>query len=315
MAEPIPDTAHFIWFGDALPWVYELALRSCAARSGLGTIVFHHDGRLEASRLADLETIVGLETSRIEPGSLFERAYPGLAPRLHDRFRRLDKPNAWANMVRAAILSAEGGIYLDQDTLTLRSLRPLLDDGAFCGEEPVAWPEEVVRRRRIGPKAKALGLDALRAACSLVPGGWLAFRPFEGLYARAANNAVLGARPRHPFFQRLLEAMVELPEARMRRPFALGTHLLQQELKRGREGVVVHPAEVFFPLGPAISRHYFQLTRRAWVERVITPQTRVVHWYASVATKRLLPRIDAAFILEHADRMPFCALARPFVDA
>ena len=46
---PIPLTAHFVWFGAALPWVNVLALRSAAERGGFDRVVLHHDEDLTAN--------------------------------------------------------------------------------------------------------------------------------------------------------------------------------------------------------------------------------------------------------------------------
>ena len=45
---------------------------------------------------------------------------------------------------------------------------------------------------------------------------------------------------------------------------------------------------------------------------MLRPSTRVVHWYASVKTKHLVPRIDEAYVEEHASTQLFSALARRY---
>ena len=55
--------------------------------------------------------------------------------------------------MRLAILYAEGGVYLDIDTVTVRSLRDLCAEAAaFCGEERIVFPASV--RRSWVPIAK-----------------------------------------------------------------------------------------------------------------------------------------------------------------
>ena len=39
--------AHFVWYGPSLPWLYALAVRSAALRSGLSRVVLHHADELQ----------------------------------------------------------------------------------------------------------------------------------------------------------------------------------------------------------------------------------------------------------------------------
>ena len=96
--------------------------------------------------------------------------------------------------------------------------------------------------------------------------------------------------------------------------FALGTHLLQDAVSRHTGLIEVHPAPVFYPLGPEISEHWFRSVRKPKLDAVLSPATRVVHWYASVRTRDLVPQVDPDWVRAHADRQLFSALALPFVD-
>src|SRR5690606_29308100 len=96
---------------------------------------------------------------------------------------------------------------------------------------------------------------------------------------------------------------------------ALGTHLLQDTLAQGREpDLAVLPPRVFYPLGPEISEHWFRIRQRPRLEKVLGADALIVHWYASVRTKQIVPRIDAAYVREHADRQLFSALALPLLE-
>ncbi|MEL6187132.1 MAG: glycosyltransferase, partial [Myxococcota bacterium] len=238
----IPPTARFIWFGSRFPWVNLLALRSAQQRGGFERVVLHHDDRLDGATRARLADEPGVTLEPIELSELWPRIPAGA--RLEPRFARLDKANARANVVRAAILYLEGGVYLDMDTVTVRSLSPLREAPAFCGAEHVAWPGVVRHGGSFAAKALALGRDLTRAACAALPNGWALFRRVESSYPRAANNAVLGAEAGSRFLGRLLEGMAAVPEDRFTRPFALGTHLLQERLRTEPE-VVVHPPAAF----------------------------------------------------------------------
>jgi hypothetical protein len=153
--------------------------------------------------------------------------------------------------------------------------------------------------------------DVLR----ITPHGWKLFRALEQLYPLAVNNAVLGSEAGHPFVARLVERIAaSSPQQRAAR-FGLGTHLLQDAV-REYEGPglrVVGPA-AFYPLGPEISQHWFRITRKPDLDAVLYPETKVVHWYASVRTKRIAPRIDARYVRQHANCQLFARLALPFVD-
>jgi hypothetical protein len=308
----IPPIAHFIWFGTQLPWVHALAIRSAALRGGFEQLILHHaDDLSHVPVWSDLLALPGFVARRLDARSLLDPH--GLA----SVYAELDAPAARANVIRAAILASEGGVYLDLDTLTLASLTPLRQRcNAFVGEEYVVWPAAVRRSRRPLVHAAGFARAGVRELCRIAPDGWRRFRNIEHHYPRAANNAVLAAAPGHAFVQRLLDGMRTLPPARRRVRFALGTHLLQDTLAQRRESdLCVLPPPVFYPLGPEISQHFFRLRRNLPnTESMLGKGTLVVHWYASVRTRQLVPRIDADYVREHADRQLFSALALPLLD-
>jgi hypothetical protein len=294
--------------------VLQLALRSAAQNGGFERVVLHHDAALEDEPgWSGLAGTPGFESRKIDEDSLLWAHCGGRLRRIYAAMRR---PNARANVLRAAILHGEGGVYLDLDTVTVRSLSDLRGRcAAFCGVEHVNWPGEVVEGRRPLAFAARLGPAVLRTALRAWPGGWRAFRAVEGLYPSAANNAVLGAVPGHPLLRRMLEAMAETPPERARRPYALGTHLLQRVLREGDVGdVTLLPPATFYPLPPVISEHWFCFTRKVELDEVLRPETRVVHWYASVRTAKIVPKIDADYVRRNCRRQLFCALALSTVE-
>lgn len=308
----IPPIAHFIWFGTRLPWVHALAIRSAALRGEFEQVVLHHADDLSHTPVwSELQSLPGFTARRIDAPALLDPH--GLAA----IYAELDAPAARANVLRAAILGSVGGVYLDLDTLTLASLAPLRHScGAFVGEERVVWPAVVRRSRRPLVHAAGLARAGVRELCRVAPRGFERFRAIEHHYPRAANNAVLAATPGHAFVERLLEGMRAVPAARRRVRFALGTHLLQDTLAQRREpDLCVLPPPVFYPLGPEISHHWFRLRRTLpALDSVLARDTLVVHWYASVRTQHLVPRIDADYVRGHADRQLFSALALPLLD-
>ena len=316
----IPATAHFLWFGREFPFIFGLALRSAALRGEMERVVLHHADPIAETpggRLA-LET-PAVEARPLHPEPVLDRV-PEIGGELVALYRRLTAPAARANMIRAALLHTEGGVYLDTDTVTLRSLRPLLDAGFFCGEEHLCLPADLVRSRHPLRWARAGLLLALRDGLRRWPEGYRWFPAVRGLYGTAPNNAVVGGAPGHPLLAELLRAMVRLDPARQTVRYALGTHLLTEQVARARASgpmpdLHVHPPEVFYPLGPEISEHWFRLRApgRVALERVLSPDTRVVHWYASVRTRHIVPQVDAAYIRAHARRQLFSALVAPLL--
>jgi hypothetical protein len=311
----IPPIAHFIWFGRELLWVHLLAIRSAIQRGGFERAVLHHADDLRSSSWwGELEGMAGFEARQLVPEELLEQAG---GARLVDVFRDLEELAGKANVVRAALLFIEGGTFLDSDTVTLRSFSPLLEPGgAFCGEEHIIRPYYSRTNPSVSTQAVNLLRRAARSTLREVPGGWRAFRRIERFYPAAVNNAVLGSVPRHPLIGSLIENMLAVPRERRRVRYALGTHLLQQTVERHAPGdLTVLPPPVFYPLGPEISLHWFRHTRRAALTEVLRPETRLVHWYASVRTKAIVPAIDPGYVRAHARSQLFSALALPFVEA
>jgi hypothetical protein len=309
----IPATAHFVWLGPDLPWVYGLALRSAAQRGGFERVVLHGTDDLSGSDGFGLAR----SDDRVERRLLDPRdALWWVSPRggeLVELYSRLRAPAAKSNLLRLAILAAEGGVYLDTDTITVASFDGLLATGAFCGLERIALPASTRRARTVGPWLKAGARIAVRDMLRRAPGGWRGFSHIASHYPAAANNAVVGARPGHPLILDMLEQAVELAPERQLARFALGTGLLQDAVAAYRDDdLQLHPPERFYPLPPEISEHWFRPVDRARVDEVLDPSTVSVHWYASVRTARIVPRIGPGYLRANARRQLFSALALPF---
>lgn len=314
----IPATAHFIWFGPSFPWLHVAALQSAATHGGFDRVIFHHTDDLVASPYwAELQASPKIVLNRFVPDDIFHR----LGPRgvgLKQLFDRLSAPAARANMVRAALLYSEGGVYLDTDTITTRSLTPLRNEHrVFFGEEHVVLPAHIAQSINPLLRINALAKDGLRDVCRRLPKGWRHFRRIASSYALAANNAIFASEPGHPFVGELLDRMVTMPAKRQLVRYALGTHLLQEVANdlRGSDGVYVATPDVFFPLGPEICQHWFKTGTAECLDELVQPTTRVVHWYASVRTKKLVPKINPMFVKEHAADWALCALASEYADA
>ncbi len=308
----IPSRAHFCWIGTSLPWAYVFAVLSAAERSGLAELVLHHTDPLEdGAQLRALERCPRVRLSRLDPIDCLTQAGRALrdGERLAAIYRTLGSPAMRADMLRAAILYREGGVYLDLDTITTGSLLPLLDTPQFVGCERIVWPLCVRSSRSPSVWCRALTLDLMRKTMRLAPHGWQMFRRVERFYFRAVNNAVMGAEPQSRLCGLYLRGMAALPAERHFEPYALGPDLLEEVVGQlSEKEVTVAEPHVFYPLPPEISEHWFRMRRGVRLEAVLPPETRVVHWYASVRTRSKVAAIDPPYVREHRERQFYSAL-------
>ena len=312
----IPARLHFCWIGPSLPWVYVFAILSAADRSEIDDIVLHHTDRLaEDDRLDALRRAPGVRLSRIDADDYLRRTADrlGLGEALAELYAALDRPVMRADVLRSAILYSEGGVYLDLDTVTVASLLPLLGAETFVGSESIVWPDRVRRSRSPVLWARHLALDVVRKVLSGMPHGWKAFRLVERFYAKSVNNAVMGAVRHSAFFADMLREMVAgRPDLGSR--YALGPHLLQRMVARhSGDGLVVHVPSVFYPLAPEISRHWFRIGTRASLAGLLSADTRIVHWYASVRTAGLA-RMTPDDVRRNRHRQLYSALVCCCID-
>ncbi len=306
----IPARLHVCWIGPALPWTAAFAILSAAERAELPEIVLHHTDALDPGGPLDaVARAPGVQLSRLDPVLLLEQA--GRALRLGDAlallYRRLADPAMRSDILRAAILHSNGGLYADLDTVTVASLRPLLDTPCLVASERIVWPAAARASRSPIVLARHLSLDLLRKAGRAMPHGWHPFRRLEPLYVRAVTNAVMGAEAGAPAFAAYLRAMAAVPAGRPLGRTALGPQLLATVI-RDHADVAILPPHVTAPLPPEISAHWFRRVRRPGLAAMLRPETRIVHWYASVRTRTDLSAIDPAWVRAHADRQPYAAL-------
>jgi len=308
----IPAKVHFCWIGPQLPWAYVFAVLSAAERSGMPEVILHHTDALDRnSEVEALSGAAGITLRRIDPIACLTHAGGalGIGQQLAAIYGTLSSPAARTDILRAAILFQQGGIYLDMDTVTVSSLLPLLDTMQFAGCEYIVWPY-VVRSSRSPVKwARSLTLDLSRKAMRRMDGGWESFRRVQQFYYRGINNAVLGAEANSTFFAHYLRAMSTVASDRLRAAYALGPDLLQNLIDGGgRSDLIVHDPEVFYPLPPEISEHWFRMRDAVELESVLSPRTRVVHWYASVRTGPRVALVSPAYVREHRKRQFYSAL-------
>jgi len=309
----IPARAHFCWIGTRLPWAYAFAVLSAAQRSELPEIVLHHTDALdEDAALAALKQTPRVRLSRVDPIAYLMHAGQklGAGDGLTVTYRRLTNPAARIDMLRAAILYLEGGMYLDMDTVTTSSLLPLLNTRQFVGCEFIIWPHFARTSRSPALWARSLTLDLTRKMMRRTPHGWKMFRLIEKFCYRGINNAVMGAEADSPLFEDYLRAMLTVPPERQVQPYALGPDLLQEVVGRyARDDLTIQEPHVFYPLPPEISEHWFRIGRSVRLDAVLLAETRVVHWYASVGTKSRVALINPNYVRKHRESQLYSALA------
>lgn len=304
----IPAVAHFIWIGSDFPWLHFAALASAAKNGGFSRVVLHHSDDLShAPWWRALGGLGNVESRRLSPARLIERV-GGSA--LVARYSALAERAAQSNVLRVAILLQEGGVYLDLDTVTTKSLTSFRQTSSFfCGAERIAFPASLERSKNPLPWASAFLRTSLRDLARRSAHGVHWFRRVQHLYPLAANNAVLGATPNHPFVHELCQRMLALSERESLRRYALGTSLLQHALHETTSSeIVVHPPAAFYPLGPELSQHWFRMDGRARLDDVLDANTHVVHWYASVRTRNIAPSINPAWVERHRHQQLLSAL-------
>jgi len=312
----IPGICHFIWLGSDLHWTSVLAVRSAAARGGFDKILFHHTDDLSNNVWWDeLRNISTVKTLKLDDDAIFRELGQDFGD-LAQVYQCLDHHAARANVLRLALLFIHGGVYLDMDTITIRSLDKFrMRGGIFCGLERIVLPGTMVESNRTMDRIMAIGRCEFRDLFRKIPKGWKGFRLFEQYYHAAVNNAILGGEPGHEFFQNLLRDSMDMAPDQQRKRYSLGVHLLQKGVERydGNDLRIYTPPH-FFPLGPEISEHWFRHVRNPELDKVLYPETTIVHWYASVRTKEIVPQIDPEYVKEHAPSQLFSALASQFIE-
>lgn len=311
----IPSIAHFVWYGKRLPYLHALAIRSAATHGGFDSVRLHHTDPLDPlPHVTALDELQNFELVSLDDQELCDRA---AGSSLADLVAALESPVARSNLVRTALVYLDGGVYLDMDTLTIRSFDEVRSTApGFLGEEHIVFPEEVVSSWDPRVKAKAYLSTTVRDLYRRWPHGYRYFPRIEHHYHRAVNGAILGAVPGHAFCREYLAAMTRVPRARWNKPHALGTHLLHATY-RNYEGDDLHafPPPYFYPLPPEISAHWFRLYRDGVdPAEVLDPVTCCVHWYASVRTKKIVKTMDEAELRRLAPQQLFAGLAVRVLD-
>ncbi len=318
----VPLKGHFIWLGDRLSPMAWLSIRSTLARSELDSVVLHQvdAGLADDPQVHALQAYERFELRPCNPDALFESE--GAAPLSGDELQRLrhiygalSKPASRANVIRLLILLRDGGLYLDTDVVVLRSLRPLCDQAGFAGLERVCLPAAVLASHNPLVWARAGALLGLRDVFSRLPGGAQSWHHVEGLYHKAANNAVLAATPGHETIIAALRRAAAMPLEQATRMYALGPKLLEHVTEsRSTDSFRMYEPAAFYPYPPEICWHLFRHDAKAMPETTFDEQTWLVHLYDSVVKRRHGRPIDLEYLRNSRGKSLFGRLVEPWLD-
>jgi hypothetical protein len=311
----IPATCHFVWLGKTFPWLNALAVLSAANAGRFDRVIVHADDALDgAPHMAALRRLPQFELRLVDLDVLARAAGEG-GPRVRALFENMTSPAARSDVLRALILAAEGGVYLDFDTVTIAPFEALRASPAFVGQERICFPEWSTRSHTPGEVARAYALAALRASLRIVPRGYRLFSRVEHLYGLAVNNAVLGAEAGHPWIRSYLRAMLDLSPTVARKRYAIGPDLLARVCREGAASdVELLSPRYFYPLGPVMSECWWSRSSSPDLATVVGEETVAVHWYASVRGRKLADRVNADYVRRHRDEQLFSKLASRYLE-
>ncbi|MCB9707257.1 MAG: glycosyl transferase [Myxococcales bacterium] len=312
----IPPRLHFVWIGSKLEWVHVWAMKSAAMHSQCEEIILHHVDPLHYDApLAALLNTPRVKLKQVNPRILLTDVGRALhiGTKLSEAYENVSSPVALSNILRAAVLYAQGGVYLDLDTITVKSLRPLLAVPEFVGHEFTAWPHYVYQSLPL--RCKSVALSGVRDLLRRLPKGHLVFRRISGHYYLAVNNAILGSASGGVLIAHYLKAMAAIPTTQVQLRYVFGTHLLQKIVEGfDQTSLTIHPPDVFYLMPPEISEHWFRHQSHVDLDKVLQPDTRIVHWYASIRTKHLVPQLTPDYIDNHQQTQLFSALVRQYAQ-
>lgn len=293
----LPRTIRLIWLGTRLPALAWLCVRSLLTRAGADAVVLHGCD----APLADDPLVRNLLTQKGFSLDLTPPALDDLPPvwqrRLRALWQKLDQPAAKADLLRLQILWAYGGLYVDTDVVCLGPLDDVWLHDGVVGLEQIALPADVVHSRSPEKWLRAGLLVGARELVRRLPQANQHFAAIADHYDLACNNAVMGFAPASPVLRRLLQRVVELPDAKATSLYELGPRLLEAETaNQSMPGLTVLPPPHFYPLAPEICG---VVLKRRGSAQPLWPDARssLVHLYDSVLARQLGGPLDAAWLV------------------
>jgi hypothetical protein len=297
--DAIPNRFLFLWSGRSFPYHARLAVESALLADPHAEVEIHlfGDSRGSAPAPTHLRAVQRYARVRVLDVDV-DDAFAGLdrpPAAFRDLLSRIPRraASARSNLLRYGLLHRRGGVYLDLDVLVLRSLRALLREQAFIGEERVFSVDEHRVAGRLAPWmfAPTLAYLGARASRRLEVALGRRHSPLERLAKRldgawqatGLNNAVLGGRPRARFLERVLAAALDVdPTVR----FSLGPTLVTRVARHDGSDVTVLGPELFYAEAPSNSFRFFA------GPAVAPPAEAAVVHYVQSNHRRLLAGLD-----------------------
>lgn len=261
----IPDRLLFVWSGPSLPYYARLAIESALLAEPDCSVEVHLvDRDTEGRHLDRVARYRRVSIHHVDVDELLATVDP-CPGSLGALYRRIPtgRASARANLIRYALLHRRGGVYLDTDTLVLRTMAPLRAGPDFVGAERV-WQVDGPRLEGAREPWMILPTLAFAAAYAARRAAALARRPANPceplgaahrLWSRLQpNNAVIGARPESRMTEALLRAAISADPATR---YSLGPTLVDDVVSRSSVDVVVLPPDAFYCVPPSHSFRFF----------------------------------------------------------
>jgi len=296
----IPNRVFFIHLGDNLPWSTGIAILSAKQVQKAEETVLYIKNEIHGEGFDLIKNDKGILLKQIDEDSIFS----GLGDNgvCGNTYKILKNYALKADLLRLALLYKEGGVYLDTDTITIKPWNDLLQYKGFCGQESLAFPKKLLDF----PQVKSLNpflylIAGLRYAwsflCKKVPQGERVFRFAEGFFNLAVSNAVLASEAKNKLIENAFAAINEMGKEERLRHFRLGPRLLQQITKnKSSEYMEILPPAYFYPVSPNVIHHIFCKDSAKRLDKILLPQTRIIHWYNGIEKKYLQePHPTSAF--------------------
>ncbi|MGC6456476.1 MAG: glycosyltransferase [Coraliomargaritaceae bacterium] len=312
----IPNTAHFVWFGESLPLVYILGIKSALVNGGFDSVVLHLD-----QELSDNEAI----REYLEPHSRFEIRlinedyFTHAGDAILEMYQGLTDRRARSNVLRLVILAKWGGVYLDTDVVVLKDFAKHREDAFFYGNQWNRYPFFSEQLPRLILKICQYFHGVLRFLLLLLPYGFFFYNWYERRFLYPLpNNCVIGSTPDHSFLHELFQHMLDLdPEIRIKNR-QLGVRLFQRGVAyvsdENKDRIKGYSCSVFNPLSPVISRLWFKKGFGRYQHLFNREETTLIHWY-STSLNIMNPKIIRSITAEGIDQDADTVALFPFLKA
>jgi hypothetical protein len=303
----IPNRVFFIWFGEKLPWTAGLAILSVKQVQNPEEIVLYVDSEISGDGYDLIKDVSGIELKKIEDSLFSDLNDNGL---IGDLFHKFKKPASKSDLLRYVLVYKFGGVYLDADIIAIKPWNDLLQYKGFCGLEVVTFPGDMYSSSNPFPYLLAGIRYSWRLLCAHLPQGWRIFRPTERFFRHCVNEAILGSEQGNKIIEDFFVKISELREKDFSLPACVGPHIVQKSTKnKSSENMEALPSTYFYPLGPDISLQYFRKGSVKMLNKILYPQTRIVHWYNNVERDYLHQELNQRWI-EQNSTSAFAELAK-----